>query len=172
QFMPMPHTLRRPEPNAIIGNSSFHLGPQDLATIYDINPMYAGGFNGAGQSVAIVTAFPYTTQDVRDYESQFGLPQTTLNNFNIGKVGGKAGDETTLDVEMASSMARGGTINVVIGANAQFTTFDQIYTFVANNLTSTHSVTTSWGLCETSTPQASLNSEHNSVAAGTAAGQT
>src|SRR5262249_27713897 len=55
QFMPMPHTLRRPEPNAIIGNSSFHLGPQDLATIYDINPMYAGGFNGAAQSVPILS---------------------------------------------------------------------------------------------------------------------
>lgn len=50
------------------------MGPADLATIYDVLPLWNSGIDGTGQAIAIVVASNFNIQDVRDFRSLFGLP--------------------------------------------------------------------------------------------------
>jgi len=41
-------------PEFTASDGSHGLAPADYATIYNINPLYAAGFNGAGTTIAVV----------------------------------------------------------------------------------------------------------------------
>jgi pro-kumamolisin-like protein/Big-like domain-containing protein len=58
------------------------LGPADFATIYNVQPLYDSGINGAGQTIAIVSRSSLVDtnlgvdglQDIRDFRNVMGLP--------------------------------------------------------------------------------------------------
>ena len=58
------------------------MGPADFATIYNVQPLYDAGVNGAGQSIAIVSRSSLFdsnygidgVQDIRDFRTVMGLP--------------------------------------------------------------------------------------------------
>ena len=50
-----------------------YLFPSDYATIYNLNPLYAAGKNGAGTSIAIVGRSNITLSDVTSFRSASGL---------------------------------------------------------------------------------------------------
>jgi len=93
---------------------------------YGTNELYAHGVTGAGQTIVIVDAFgsPTIKHDLAEYDSQNGLPAPP--SFNIitpegapppyngdnGTMGSWA-IETSLDVEMAHTMAPGANILLV-----------------------------------------------------------
>jgi subtilase family serine protease len=56
------------------GNEFAALAPGDLETIYDIGPLYSGGFNGTGQKLAVVGQTDVYLADLNDFRSGFGLP--------------------------------------------------------------------------------------------------
>src|SRR5262249_1631320 len=49
--------------------------PQDVRAAYNLAPLYAGGFNGKGQTIAIVDSFGSDTiaNDLHVYDQAFGL---------------------------------------------------------------------------------------------------
>jgi Predicted protease len=105
--------------------------PQEVQTAYGFNNLYAKGLDGTGQTIVIVDAFGSDTirKDAALFSSFYGLPALTPANFKIYYPGGKVscaadkrcgtwGDETTLDVEWAHSVAPGANIALVVAPDA------------------------------------------------------
>lgn len=59
-----------------LGNNEyeFNLAPGDLATMYDIGPLYSASINGTGQKLAVVGQTDVYLADLNDFRSSFGLP--------------------------------------------------------------------------------------------------
>jgi subtilase family serine protease len=101
-------------------------GPDQLQTAYDEQPLFNSGITGAGQTIVIVDSFgsPTIQADLATFDAQYNLPAPP--SFKIIQPVGKVvwdptgangdlgwGGETTLDVEMAHSMAPGANILLV-----------------------------------------------------------
>jgi uncharacterized protein (TIGR03437 family) len=98
-------------------DQSHYLAPDDLATIYDIAPLYAAGINGAGQKIVIAGQIEVNLSDIENFRSTFNLPandpQTLLvpGSTNPGS-SSQSGDlaESDLDLEWSGAVARNATI--------------------------------------------------------------
>ena len=134
-----------PVPNFNSGGLHF-LAPADFATIYNLNPLYAGGFDGTGQSIVVVGQSALSLTDIRAFRTRHGLP---ANDPKIGLYGGtdpgftSSQVEGTLDVEWAGAIAPKATINYVYGTNA----FSALIFAVEQNISPI--ITVSYGNCET-----------------------
>jgi pseudomonalisin len=106
-----------------------YIWPADFAAIYDLNPVYQQGVNGAGQTIAIIGRANVYLPDIENFQKKAGLaikdPVTIIppNGIDPGppeSTGTTPGDqgEATLDVTRASSVAPGATIDLVISANS------------------------------------------------------
>jgi hypothetical protein len=100
-------------------NGTFYgVGPKDFATIYNVNPVYSGGIDGTGQTIAIVAQSNIDLKDVQDFRTIFGLAQNftsanvILNGPDPGLVSGDEG-ESDLDVELSGGVAPGAKIMLV-----------------------------------------------------------
>jgi subtilase family serine protease len=171
-FVPRAHNLR---PNAKVrayyNDAQFgDLGaPGDLATIYDINALYALGIDGTGQKLAIPGRTDIYLADLNDFRSAFGLSTisgcstdstglvtaTACNTTNFRYVldqntadpGVSLGDisEADLDLEWSGAIARGAQIIYVNSTDV----FISYYYAIDNVSTLGESVISlSYGLCE------------------------
>ncbi len=101
---------------------SYSLSPGDFAAIYDLNPIYNSmGYNGQGETIAIVGQAPANTSAWATFRSTFGLPPNAPNVMVAGPntpydEGGGDGEESDLDVEWAGAVAPGATIDFVTAA--------------------------------------------------------
>src|SRR5215467_13188079 len=118
------------------GGTDWAVTPGDLATIYDLNPLFAAGTTGAGQTIAVIEDTDlYTSSDWYTFRSTFGLskytagtlttinpaPATGANNcLAPGVVAGDDG-EAILDAEWASAAAPDAAIVVVACASTRAT---------------------------------------------------
>jgi subtilase family serine protease len=100
--------------------------PGQFQKAYNLGPLYAGGWNGAGKTIAVVDSFgsPTALADLKTFDAAFGLPDPP--NFTIiqpagpvppfdpndADMAGWAG-ETGLDVQYAHAMAPGANILLV-----------------------------------------------------------
>jgi hypothetical protein len=98
--------------SSISGNT--FLAPEDLATIYDINPLYNAGINGAGQTIVVVGQTAIKLSDLSSFRSAAGLPAKAPQ---LSLVTGSSsvtvpGDEVEadLDLEWSGATARNATI--------------------------------------------------------------
>jgi hypothetical protein len=91
---------------------SYALAPGDFAVQYDIQPVYAAGTNGAGQSIAIVSASNVDLSLVQAYQSLFGLAANLPAVIVDGTDPGQTSDATEayLDIELAGSVAPGAKV--------------------------------------------------------------
>lgn len=146
---------------------AFHfLSPGDIASIYNLGPLYSEGFDGFGQTIAIPGRNHFQMGDVFTFRQIFGLPD---NNPTVVVNGPDpihlvTGDsvESSLDVEWAGAVAPGAKITFV--ASASTTTTDGIDLssayIVDNNLADI--VSLSYGSCEQNLGVAG-NAFYNSV---------
>jgi len=104
----------------ISGNDYDAISPYDLATIYNILPLWNAGIDGTGQTIAIVSDSNIHPADVDAWRSIFSLPAKKLNIINYGPDPGENGDESEadLDVEWAGSVAKNATIDLVVANNS------------------------------------------------------
>jgi subtilase family serine protease len=169
-----PDTPRGLLPKLKLGSTTL-FGPKDLYAAYNFTPLFNAGSTGAGQKIAIATAYTFNISDINRFEQNSGLPKSPSSRFQwyfpTGKTN-KLGDETTLDVEWSSAMAPSAKIQGVIGKNALLSTFTTIYNFIVTNLSSTRVVSTSWGLCEVQMPSAVMTTDNNIFKQGAAQGQS
>jgi len=125
-FRPQP--ARKPKAAYTVNADYQLLVPGDLETIYNINPLFARGVSGQGQTVVVVEDTDlYTTDDWYVFRKTFGLaqkypkgslaqihPQPSRNWFNGGPCAdpGVNGDdsEAAVDVEWASASAPSAAI--------------------------------------------------------------
>ncbi len=106
------------------GGSHF-IAPADFATIYDVNSVYNGGINGAGQTIAIIGQARVYNPDIENFQSLSGLatkdpvviiPPNGVDPGPPASSGSAPGDqgEQTLDVTRSGSIAPGATIDLVV----------------------------------------------------------
>ncbi|HEY6345659.1 MAG TPA: protease pro-enzyme activation domain-containing protein [Bryobacteraceae bacterium] len=116
-FNPKPPSLRPADTSA---SGAHSLAPADLATIYDINPLYQMGVDGTGQKIAIVGVTDLDPTDIQTFRSTYGLSpaniQTVLGGADPGTVS-SALVEADLDLEWAGAIARNATLIYVYSTN-------------------------------------------------------
>jgi uncharacterized protein (TIGR03437 family) len=141
-------------PNYTSGLGNHYLAPNDIATIYDLNPLYAAGMDGTGQKLVVVGQTQIDLTDIQFFRTRFGLPpndpQTILvpNTKDPGITSGDL-EEADLDIEWSGAVARGATIIYVYS----FDVFDAVQYAIDQNLAPVMSM--SYGSCEL----ANLNSD-------------
>ena len=126
------------------------LTPDDIATIYDIDPAYSAGYNGSGQTIAIVGQSAVNLSDIEAFQSAAGLtvkaPTMTLVAGTSATVAGDEA-ESDLDLEYAGGIARGATIDFVYtGTNTNDDVYNALQYAVDNKLAPIISI--SYGTCE------------------------
>ncbi|HEV2201394.1 MAG TPA: S53 family peptidase [Bryobacteraceae bacterium] len=154
------------------------VSPGDLATIYNLSPLFAAGTTGAGQTIAVIEDTDlYTPADWNTFRSTFGLtkytsgtlttihPAPTSGSNNCLAPGVVAGDdgEAILDAEWASAAAPGAAIQVASCASTR-TTFGGLIALqnLVNAKAPPSIVSISYGECEAGNG-AAANAVFNSV---------
>ncbi len=105
------------------------LCPPDLATIYNLNPLFAAGISGQGQTIAVVEdSDVYSTSDwqtFRSYGLASGFPAGSFSQIHPGGCTdpGVTGDEVEaiLDAEWASAAAPSAAIELAFCASSNGT---------------------------------------------------
>ena len=173
--------------NTYTGSGFLYNTVSELRTAYDLNPLYAEGYNGHGETVAIIDAFgdPTIYQDLVSFvafQNAYGanLPWTTVsqveqhlhiyypqgkpkfNNTDPDQLGWSV--EITLDVDMVHSIAPGANIALVISYNDSNTAMDYAVNFaIVHHLGC--DISQSWGTPEygyvTPSDFAELRYEHS-----------
>jgi subtilase family serine protease len=121
-----PHALKKPHPAFTFSSQGYTyqaLTPSDLATIYNLTPLFGAGYTGTGQTIAVIEdSNLYNSADWDTFRSTFGLTQYTTGSLttlhpaggggNCANPGTSSGDdgEATLDAEWASAAAPGAAI--------------------------------------------------------------
>jgi subtilase family serine protease len=131
--------------------ATHYLFPADLATVYDLNALYAEGINGAGTSIAIAGRSNINLSDVAAFRVTAGLapnnPTVLLPATDPGLVGGDQ-DESTLDVEWSGAAAPQAHVTLVSEASSATTDgVDLAAQYIVNHDTAPV-VSVSYGSCE------------------------
>jgi len=134
----MPHKMLVPKAQYTVSPQQIALVPGDLATIYNLNPAFSGGFTGQGQTVAVIedTDLFNGTGDWNVFRQTFGLtaqfPDGSLTQVHPAAGTGSSvacvdpgvngdDDEAALDAEWASAAAPNAAI--VVASCADTTNF-------------------------------------------------
>lgn len=139
------------------GESFQAVTPGDLATIYNLNPLFAAGYTGQGQTIAVIEdTNVYAASDWTTFRNTFGLAKYKTGTFtqvhpgSCTNPGVNADDgEAILDTEYASASAPGATIELASCANTR-TTFGGLLALagLVNASTLPAIVSISYGECE------------------------
>jgi pseudomonalisin len=120
---------------------SYSVFPADFARIYNLDPVYAAGYKGSGQTIAVVGRSRVYAQDISRFQQLTGLPSgtptvivppagidpgdplTTCSDNSDPNCGNPSDQlfeqsEATLDVQRALGVAPEATIDLIVSANA------------------------------------------------------
>jgi hypothetical protein len=147
-----PVTLQRGQSSFTSGQGNHFLTPGDIATIYNLNPLFNGAtpINGTGQTIGIVAVGNINLNDISTFRSVFGLsanaPNVILNGPDPGV--GFASDEASIDVEYSGALAPNATVDIVVSGGSLTTDPVALSSsfIVDENLADVMSV--SFGACE------------------------
>ena len=160
-----PHSMHKLRPNYTFASGTYQaVVPADLATIYNLNPLFSAGTSGQGQTIVVIEdTNVYSTSDWTTFRSTFGLsgysagsftqvhpaPPSGTNNCSNPGVNGDDG-EAILDAEWASAAAPSAAIELASCSDTN-TTFGGL--IALQNLLNASStppaiVSISYGECE------------------------
>ena len=123
-FMPRP--MNKPRADYTAGGGYYLVVPADLATIYNLNPLFTAGYSGQGQTIVVVEdsdVYNYPG-DWNKFRSTLGLSSYTSGSFTqvhpAPGTGGTCTDpgvngddgEAAIDVEWASAAAPNAAIEL------------------------------------------------------------
>ena len=155
-FRPKSHLKTMPlsvaRPNYTDSSGGHELTPGDIATIYDISPLYSAGITGAGQSIALVGQSDVDLTDVANFRSAAGLSATTPTKILVPGSGApyfSSGDESEsdLDLEWSGAIAKSASLDFVYtGDNPNFGAFDSIIYAIDQRVAPI--ISSSYGDCE------------------------
>jgi hypothetical protein len=131
-----PHTNYKPRSNYTLASTGEYLVvPGDLATIYNLNPLFTAGVSGQGQTIVVIEDTDvYTITDWTTFRSTFGLSSYTGGSFtqvhpapptgstNCTDPGVNPDDgEAILDAEYASAAAPSAAIQLASCSDTETT---------------------------------------------------
>jgi subtilase family serine protease len=140
--------------------------PPPIQAAYNLNGLYAEGYNGAGQTIGIIDWCGSLTiqNDANAFSAAFGLPALTSSNFAITYIPtpstceGTDEVEINIDVEWSHAVAPGANINLIVPPSATFLDVDDaFYTAVTYGLANV--ISGSYGSPESETSQSVLDTE-------------
>ena len=138
-------------PNYTSGSGNHYLAPDDIAAIYDMQPLYNAGIDGTGQRLVVVGQTQINLSDLEQYRTYFNLPahdpQVILvpNTTNPG-ISNSDLVEADLDLELSAAVARNVSVLYVFSADVT----DAVQYAIDQNLAPVLSM--SYGACEALTP--------------------
>jgi hypothetical protein len=126
EFNPKNHQLK---PQFTLSAANFDLGlaPEDIATQYDIQPVYSQGVTGAGQTIGIINDSNIDLSLVAAYRKLFkldanpsnpNLPQVVIDGNDPGVNGDSV--EAYLDVELSGAIAPQATVRLYTAAGNDY----------------------------------------------------
>ena len=166
-FEPHPlYKMHKPQTLFTESNGSYSVVPADLATIYNLNPVFSAGYSGKGQTIALIEDTDlFSPSDWNTFRSKFGLssftsgslttvhpaPPNGPNNCLASGVVRPDDAEAILDAEWASAAAPSAAIEMAVCANTT-TTFGGL--IAVQNLINAAApppaiMSISYGQCET-----------------------
>jgi kumamolisin len=141
--------------------------PSDFAKMYNLDPLYAKGANGSGQTLGIVTlaavdpgAPQHFWADISDTNRTGSFNVDSIDGGAPGPSGAAGSDETDLDIEQSGALAPGANVISYQAPNTDYGFSDGFFTAASQNVAST--VSTSWGESETVVEWAVLSGEESS----------
>lgn len=146
-------------------------GPKDLSGAYNAAPLQSSGVLGNNQTVALFELDGYNPSDVAQYFSNYGIATPTINNVLVDGYNGAAGQgaiEVELDIEVLGGIAPHANQLVYEGPNTVQGLNDTYNQIVHDHKAQVVSI--SWGLCESSTGAAELQTLDNIFKQGAAEG--
>jgi len=122
------------------GSPQVHeLSPSDVATIYNLTPLYEAGIDGSRTSIAVIGDGNLNLQDVIDFRKLFGLPynppEIILNGVQPGQLGAVT-KEAVLDASWTGAIAPNAAIKFVLSTSTNTTNTQDLSEeyIVENNL--------------------------------------
>jgi uncharacterized protein (TIGR03437 family) len=153
-FIPKPskHALR---PAYTSGTGKHYLAPNDVATIYDVNPLYNSGIDGSGQKLVVAGQTQVNLSDIQQFRSSYNLPAKDPQVLLVPgsrDPGFSSPDvaEADLDLEWSGAMARNATVIYVYA----FDVLNAVQYAVDQNLAPV--ISSSYGSCELETPSSDI----------------
>ena len=152
------------------------LMPNDIATIYDINPVYHAGYTGTGQSIAVVGQSEIVVSDIEHFQTAAGFsikdPELVLvPSSGRPAISPNNEAESDLDLEYSSTIAQGATVYFVyVGDNPQYSIWDSIQYAVENKVAPI--ISDSYGVCETALSATDYSTLNDVLAQAASQGQT
>ncbi|WP_433983351.1 S53 family peptidase [Tunturiibacter empetritectus] len=177
-FRPKPNVKlqTRPQPDyTTLSTQTHYLGPQDIATMYDLNTLYSSGFNGSGQGLAVVGQ-SYAGSAVSFFKGNLSPGSGNISFVLVPGSGVEAispGDEgeSEIDLEYSSGIATEANIFFVhVGANQNYDVFDALAFTIDQNIAPVVSI--SYGICEPLMSAADLDQGNALFEQAAAQGQT
>jgi len=114
--------------------------PANLTAAYGLTGLYAEGYDGTGQTIAIVDwcGSPTVEADTNTFSRKFGLPKLTSSNFTITQVPVQSqcsgpDVEIDLDVQWAHAFAPGANISLIVPPSNTFQDTDEGLSYVVMN---------------------------------------
>jgi subtilase family serine protease len=119
--------------------------PYQLQIAYGMPDVYTSGYNGAGQSIALVEGYGYPTleKDANEFAKLAGLPKFNSSNFSFVYPEGKPNPELgivsgwnieiALDIDTAHTIAPGASIVEVITNGQDNEDFQASIQYIAEN---------------------------------------
>lgn len=175
----------RPKPQHIISRHNFTSGtsgnvffsPGDIATAYDIKPLYSNSVDGTGQTIAIMGQSYVNIADIEAFQAAAGLtkkdPQLVIypGSGNDGVTSPGDESESDLDLEWSGSIAPGANVVFVYtGDNTSYGVYDSANYAVDNMIGNIISL--SYSSCETELSPANLSTLEGIFSQAAAQGQT
>jgi subtilase family serine protease len=179
------YTPRTPEYTFTSGGSTFQaVVPADLATIYNLNPLFSAGISGQGQTIVVIEDTDvFKTADWTTFRSTFGLSGFTSGSFTQVHPAPKTGktnctdpgivsgneSEAELDAEWASAAAPSAAIELA-SCKDTTTTFGGLIALqnLVNGTSPPAIVSISYGECEAengATANAAFNTTYQQAVA-------
>jgi subtilase family serine protease/acyl-CoA thioesterase FadM len=175
------HQMRTASAGYTFSGSSgetYALVPADLATIYNLKPLFAAGYTGQGQTIVLIEDTDvFTAADWSTFRSTLGLssyssasfkslhpaPPTGTNNCNAPGIVAQNDAEAILDAEWASAAAPSAAIEMAACADTG-ATFGGLIAMqnLLNGQTPPAIMSISYGQCET-VNGAAANAAYNSA---------
>jgi uncharacterized protein (TIGR03437 family) len=144
-------------PHYTSGGGQTFIAPDDLATIYDIAPLYTAGINGKGQSLVIAGQTQINLSDIQQFRSSYGLPANNPQPLLVPGAqdpGISSSDlsEADLDLEWSGAVARDATILFVYSSDV----IQSVQYAIDQALAPV--ISQSYGSCELETPSSDASS--------------
>src|SRR5271155_2168372 len=181
-----PHAMNHPRSSYtfsscddVTSGDCYAVVPADLATIYNLNPLFSAGYSGQGQTIVVVeNTNVFRASDWNTFRSTFGLSSYTSGSFttvhpspasgtnNCASPGVVAGNdaEAILDAEWASAAAPNAAIVMASCADSgpTFGGLIAVQNLVNGSSQPPAIMSISYGQCETKNG-AAANAAYNSV---------